>query len=394
MTHSWPKVKLGLVCTPVDRAVVPTPGTIYRQIGVKLWGAGAYERETIEGSQTKYTRFYRTEKNDIIMNKIWARNGSVAVVNESLAGCYASGEFPMFALKTDRIMSRWIHWITKTRSFWAQCDAVSQGTSGKNRIKPEQFLKIEIPLPPLPEQRRIVARIDELATQIHEARALSQQATEESELFFHVALKALRNRLLNCSYTKATLGSLTRVTSGGTPSRDNPMYWNGNIPWVKTGELIDCDISDSEEKISECGVENSSAQLFPPNTVLIALYGQGQTRGRTGLLQISATTNQACCAVLPNNEKFEPRFIQFWLRSLYTDLREVAHGGAQPNWNGEMIKGLVVSLPPLSEQRRIVAEWNALQMEVDALKHLQYETSAGLDAMLPSILDRAFKGDL
>ncbi len=204
----------------------------------------------------------------------------------------------------------------------------------------------------------------------------------------------MRIKLLESFNNKICLGSLTKVTAGGTPSRDNPSYWNGDIPWIKTGELKDSDIAKSEEHITQFGVDNSSAKLFPPDTVLIALYGQDQTRGRTGRLLIHATTNQACCAILPNSELFDARFIQFWLRSLYIDLREESQGGAQPNWNGALIKRLEIALPSISEQRRIVAELDTLQSQIDKLKQLQAETAAELDALMPSILDRAFKGEL
>ena len=108
------------------------------------------------------------ETGDIIVNKIWARNGSVAVVNGELAGCFCSGEFPIYAPDRNRIEPRWFHWITKTSWFWYECDLKSRGTSGKNRIRPEKFLEIQIPLPSLEEQRWIAAKIDELAGKIKE----------------------------------------------------------------------------------------------------------------------------------------------------------------------------------------------------------------------------------
>src|SRR5438132_475579 len=144
MSNSWPTVQLGEVVTPAQRSGAPVPGTTYRQIGVQLWGKGAYERELLDGSQTKYGRLFRAEAGDIIVNKIWARNGSVAVVPASLTGCYGSAEFPMFTPKPDRLDPQWMHWLTKTPNFWEQCDEKSRGTSGKNRIKPEQFLRVEI----------------------------------------------------------------------------------------------------------------------------------------------------------------------------------------------------------------------------------------------------------
>jgi len=158
--------------------------------------------------------------------------------------------------------------------------------------------------------------------------------------------------------------------------------------------LLDKPIISSEERITEAGIDNSSAKLFPIDTILIALYGQGQTRGRTGILKIPATTNQACAAILPKTEIFESSYIQYWLRSLYYELRERNRDGAQPNWNGNMIKKIEIALPSLSEQRRIVAYLDALQSKLDALKRHQAETAAELDALMPAVLERAFRGVL
>ena len=90
----WPMVPLEKVVSPVERPEVPVPGKPYRQVGVRLWGEGAYERELLDGGETKYKTLSRVETDEIVVNKIWARNGSVAVVPGKLAGCYVSGEFP------------------------------------------------------------------------------------------------------------------------------------------------------------------------------------------------------------------------------------------------------------------------------------------------------------
>lgn len=172
MSKPWPRVKLGEVLTPVRREGVPTAGTLYRQIGVRLWGVGAYERESIDGSQTKYAKLFQAKVGDVIVNKIWARNGSVAVVDEALDGTWGSSEFPLFESDRARLSPQWMHWITKAPWFWQACDEHAQGTSGKNRIKPEQFLEIKIPLPSVEEQRRIVARIDAVQQQLQQADAL------------------------------------------------------------------------------------------------------------------------------------------------------------------------------------------------------------------------------
>jgi len=114
----------------------------------------------------------------------------VAVVPEKLAGCYDSSEFPTFLPKPDKLIPEWFHLITKTKPFWEQCDEKSRGTSGQNRIRPEKFLVIKIPLPPVEEQRRIVARIEALAGKIEEARGLRREANEEAPLLLTLASKS------------------------------------------------------------------------------------------------------------------------------------------------------------------------------------------------------------
>jgi len=388
--NSFPLVPLAQVLTLANRAEPTVPGVIYRQLGVRLWGRGAYERERINGSDTRYKTLSRVQTDDIVVNKIWARNGSVAVVPRNLSGCYVSGEFPTFAPVRARLDPRWFHWLTKMSDFWSQCDAKSRGTSGKNRIRPERFLEIEIPLAPLEEQRRILARVEELDSRIAEIRSLRRQAMLDTDALTRAALVQMNEDLTLLGFPRKKIGRIAKVTSGGTPSREVPSYWGGNIPWVTSGELLDGDIYETEQHITKDGLDNSSAKLFPPGTILVGLYGQGQTRGRTAQLMIEASTNQACCAILPVSPILEPRFIQYWLRGLYNEMRAQSRDGAQPNWNGKMIKNVEIAIPPLAEQLRIVDHLNYLQKKTDSLRRQQTRTASEIETLLLSILDKAF----
>ena len=175
----WPVVHLGKVAKQVQRSETPQPGTSYRQIGVRLWGQGAYQRGTIDGSETKYPVFYRVQKDDIIVNKIWARNGSVAVVTSDLDGSFGSSEFPTYEVDRTVLLPGWFAWFTKTPKLWTQCDSLSRGTSGKNRLRPERFLEVRLPLPPLDEQQRIVAELDKVAALVEEASSLQTSVKNE-----------------------------------------------------------------------------------------------------------------------------------------------------------------------------------------------------------------------
>lgn len=155
-------------------------------------------------------------------------------------------------------------------------------------------------------------------------------------------------------YPYTSTKNLCDVISGGTPSREKSEYWEkGDIPWIRTADLQNEVITESIEYITKKGLDNSSAKLVPPNTILIAMYGQGKTRGMTGYLNIEASTNQACACILPGN-KINPVFMWKYYELSYEKLRCMAKGGNQPNLNGNMIKDFLVLLPPMELQNEFV----------------------------------------
>lgn len=147
------------------------------------------------------------------------------------------------------------------------------------------------------------------------------------------------------------LEDIVETSSGGTPNRSKKEYYGGNIPWVKSGELKDNIIHDTEEKITEKGLENSAAKVFPEGTLLIAMYGA--TVGKTAILAIKATTNQAVCAILPKKDSFDPNFLRDYVIFRRAQLTSISSGGAQPNISQEIIRSFKIPLPSLPEQRKI-----------------------------------------
>lgn len=154
-------------------------------------------------------------------------------------------------------------------------------------------------------------------------------------------------------YELVEIGKFFQTSSGGTPLRSkNEYYKDGTIPWVKSGELKDY-IYETEEYITESGLKNSSAKIFPENTVLVAMYGA--TAGQVGLLKISAATNQAICGILPN-PKVLPEFLYLILSSKTQNFVDVSVGGAQPNISQELIRSIKIPIPSLDEQQKIIDE--------------------------------------
>jgi type I restriction enzyme S subunit len=158
------------------------------------------------------------------------------------------------------------------------------------------------------------------------------------------------------------LGEIAHIYSGGTPNRKVPEYWDGQIPWVTTTLIDGVTIDNALEFISEKGVEFSSTRWCKAGTLLMAMYGQGKTRGKVGMLGFDATINQACAAI-DLKDKESSKYIFHVLNSMYDKIRESSNSGGQENLSGSIIKGLSVPLPPKEEQTAIA---NALS-DVDAL---------------------------
>ena len=150
------------------------------------------------------------------------------------------------------------------------------------------------------------------------------------------------------------LGDIAKVTTGGTPSRNVPDYWNGDVPWITTS-LVDFNlIEEAEEFLTLEGVANSSAKVFPRGTVLMAMFGQGVTRGKVAILGIDAAFNQACVGIVPG-EVADGEYLYQFLAQNYDAIRQLSNSGSQENLNAGLIKGIDVVLPPLPEQRTIAA---------------------------------------
>lgn len=146
----------------------------------------------------------------------------------------------------------------------------------------------------------------------------------------------------------------SKVTSGGTPSRKKPEFYTGEIPWIKTGELKGWFIYDAVEKITQQAIKGSSAKIYPKNTILMAMYGDGKTIGSTAITAIEAASNQACCAMVVDPNKCIPLFLLYSLQHYRETIVNLALGGAQRNLNQGTIKNFEINNPPLIQQKKIV----------------------------------------
>ena len=164
------------------------------------------------------------------------------------------------------------------------------------------------------------------------------------------------------------LGEICRVKVGATPSRSEPKYWKGDIPWVASGEVANNYISDTKEKISQEGFNSTSLIMYPKGSVLVAMIGQGKTRGQTAVLKIDATTNQNVAGLVIEHKYLLSEYLWYFFLSRYETTRSGASGGNQPALNGIKISNTLFPLPPMSEQIELVRKMDNLMALCDELE--------------------------
>lgn len=249
----------------------------------------------------------------------------------------------------------------------------------------EALKTLIVPVPTLPEQRRIAAILDKadaIRRKRQEAIALTEQLLRSTflEMFGDPVTNPKR-------WPEVTLGDVASIRTGRTPSRDLPENYGGTVPWIKTTEVRGGVILDSEEHLSPVGLKGM--EVFPEGSILLAMYGQGSTRGRVAVLGVPAATNQACAVLLPG-PLVERDFLWVYLQLSYDALREVSRGGNQLNLNLSLVRSFSLPLPPLLLQQKFAA----ICSRIDAIMQRQLGVARYSDSLFNSLGHRAFTGQL
>jgi len=392
----WPKVWLGEVLTPANREETVDALKEYRLLGVRLNGQGPFLRETVTGAQIAATKLYRVTKGDFIYSRLFACRGAFGVIGDELDGCYVSGEFPNFVPEPERVDVEFLRYWFRLPPVIARVDEDCTGSTPltRNRFKEHFFLALEIPLPPLTEQQRIVARIEEMAAQIQEARSLRRQAVEEAGAITLTAVTSL------CFQNHPTRPFGEYLLEAKNGIYKPPVFWGQGLPCIRMYNINGPELNQNNLQLLDVSPEEFDVYGCTPGDLVFNRVNSAELVGKTGLVRsdFPKTTFESKNMRLRVDRSLAlPEFAALVLNSLpvrnyYRQVLKQQCGMATLN------QGHVRNIPfpavPLPDQYRIVAELDALQAEVDALKRLQAETTAELDALLPAILDKAFKGEL
>lgn len=248
-----------------------------------------------------------------------------------------------------------------------------------------------IVLPPLSEQDRIVASLDGAFGHVTVASANARRNLENPRALFMSHLHAVFRGAAGAN-PQLRIGDVCRTSSGGTPLKSRRDYYDGGtVPWLLSGELGQGDIHEATHFISQAGLADSSAKVFPAGTVLVAMYGA--TAGHVAILRIEAATNQAICGILPS-EHFVPEFLYYFLLSEQDNLVAQAVGNAQPNISQATIRDTFIPAVPRPLQEVVVTELETMLRSTQHLESIYQRKIAAIDELKASLLHQAFSGNL
>jgi type I restriction enzyme S subunit len=287
------------------------------------------------------------------------------------------------------INHKFFSYFLQSNQYWQSISEKKIGIAVAN-VNATKLKQIILPLSPLNEQKRIVAKIEELFSKLdHTQNLLELIRLKISQYRYSLFTKSFKN-----IKHAEILSECAEIGTGGTPSRGNSEYYDGNIPWVKTAEVKNTYIRDTEEKISKLGLENSNAKIYPINSVVLAMYGEGKTRGRVAILEIPASTNQACAVMQCDPKKLFYKYCFYWLQSQYSEIRAKSSGGNQPNLNLRIVKNLEIPLPDLIIQKKIIDQLESGLTQVEFLLRITTDLTYQLMLIKNSIVKQAFEGKL
>jgi len=374
-THAFPLVAVSEIASRVNDSMNPseTDGQL-TYVGLENIesNTGCLIGEVVATASDIKSLKSRFEPNDILYGKL--RPNLNKVYRAEMAGVCSTD---IFVLRTGhRASPEYLTQLLRSQQFNVQ---VLHGIGGAQlpRVSFDYLSALEIPLPPLEVQHQIVAEIESYQKIIDGARQVLDNYKP------HIVVSP--------TWPVVQVGDVASIRSGGTPERSNADYWGGDIPWIKTGQIDFNVIQSAEEFITPAGLANSAARMFPAGTILMAMYGQGVTRGRVAILGIDASTNQACAAIEVTSAEIDRAFLYWSLAGKYEELRAISEsrGGNQSNLNAQLIREVEIPLPDLATQRSIVAEIEGEQALVAANRELIRR----MEAKITAAIDRVWGKD-
>lgn len=369
-----PRVQLKELLEPVSRPVVLEEGHTYRRVTVKLYGKGVLLRDRVTVDDLKGDKWFQVKEGDLIFSKIDARNGAFGLIPEALDDGIVSNEFPTFIVKASECHPALLAALFANDKFYGQIEAKVSGASGRRRVEPEEILEMEIPLPTMEDSEQFGVRISRLRTLAEGAELVTSNWKIETSLF---------------AGAEMPLSEIADIGTGSTPSRTNPAYFGGDVNWVLTSEVDENEITTTAETLTREAIKDYGLRIYPPDTILVAMYGQGATRGKAALLRIPAAITQNCAGIVISRPDVLPRYVYYFIRSMYMVIRGQEYsGGGVPHLNLSIVANVRVPIPSIEEQQRVIVGFDAKIKLLAELRSLKDDAELSIQKILNRVWER------
>ncbi len=293
--------------------------------------------------------------------------------------------------------SEFLYYLLSSPFVFQQFNSKAAGSTVRN-LNIALVSSVDVPIPPLPEQQRIVAILDEAFAAITKAKANAEQNLRNAkELFENYLQSVFENK--GEGWEEKSIGEICDLMTGGTPSSSKPEYYqHGTIKWLVSGDVNIEEITDCEGRITDLGFENSNTKYLPVNSVIIALNGQGKTRGTVAMLRTKATCNQSLVSIYPKDvQKLLPEYIFYNLKVRYQEIRKITgdSGNDRRGLNMPLIRSIKVPYPEsINQQKSFVNKFSIILAETKKLETIYQQKINDLEELKKSILQKAFNGEL
>jgi type I restriction enzyme, S subunit len=348
--------------------------------------------------QSKSTK-NKFKKGDVLYGKLRPYLNKVVVAD--VDGVCTTEIIPLSG--GENLNNRYLFFWLKHPEFLAYVSEVGYGVY-MPRLGTKDGIAAPFVLAPLAEQQQIAAKLDELLAQVDTLKTRLDTLPKILKRFRQsVLVTAVSGRLtedfrkqkVSINWLETHIGQVSNVLTGKTPIRSEKAYWeDGTIPWLTSGVTGKEFCFEAEQFVTELAVKECSLKLFKAGTLLMAMYGEGKTRGQITELKLDATCNQACAAIIVDEKKALRAFIKLRLLENYEETRKSASGGNQPNLNLSKVKAIPISIPPLEEQNEIIRRVEQLFTYADQIEQRVKDAQTRVNHLTQAILAKAFRGEL
>jgi len=402
MNTAWPTISFGALTRLERRPVDVIADHQYQEIGTYSYGRGIFHKQPRSGLEVGNKDLFLMKEGDLILQVTFAWEGAIALCSKAEDGLYGSVRYPTFRVDEDRCFAPFLAKYLNTQQGLDQIGRICPGSAGRNRVLAIKRLpEIMIPLPPLDEQRRIVARIEELTAKVEEARGLRSVSSIELGATLTAARRSFFGKVAATDWIRLS-EHVAEIENGKSPATEGRIAEADEWAVLKVGAVSFGSFNEKENKALPPSFKPIERYEVKVGDFLMSRANTSELVGACAIIRATRPrlmlSDKIFRFIFKQTSDLVPEYLDHALKSpaLRTQIVTAATGTSPTMKNISKGKVLALLIPdvPASEQRRVVAELDALQAKLESVEALQTETATELNAMLPAILDRAFKGEL